>query len=457
MTELLHGAAAARVFACFAAAYLLSYALRAINAVIAPQLVAEFGLDSAQLGLLTSAYLIAFAAMQLPLGWCLDRYGPRRTEAALLLVAAVGSVLYAVATGVTMLWVGRALIGMGVSACLMGAFKGFRFWYAPSRQGQLGAWMLVVGTLGVLVTTVPVQALVPVIGWRGVFWLIAAALAAASAAIYFGLPRRDRDTAPHAEQPLPTEPAAATAQPPSADSAMPTAQPPSAEPVATRARVTSAHSDGGYRAIARDPFFWRMALIGVFHQGGFIALQTLWAGPWFTEVLGATPQQASYWLLGFNAALLCGYLVLGWITPFFQRRGWAPPAVASVANCAGLVVLAAIVFAGPHGSAWWWAGVAVTTTTNLLLQTHVNMSYAPSIAGRVSTAFNFMVFAGAFALQWGTGLVVDASRAAGYARPVAFAHAFWLVWALQAASLAAFVLWRARAHPALAPSETTSG
>lgn len=434
MIELLHGAAAARVFACFAFAYLLSYALRAINAVIAPQLVAEFGLDSAQLGLLTSAYLIAFAAMQLPLGWCLDRYGPRRTEAALLLVAAVGSALYAVATGVTMLWVGRALIGMGVSACLMGAFKGFRFWYAPARQGQLGAWMLVVGTLGVLVTTVPVQALVPVIGWRGVFWLIAAALAAASAAIYFGLPRRDRDPA-----------------------APPAAQPPSAEPAALRMRVAPTSSDGGYRAIARDPFFWRMALIGVFHQGGFIALQTLWAGPWFTEVLGATPQQASYWLLGFNAALLCSYLALGWITPFFQRRGWTPPAVASVANCAGLVVLAAIVFAGPHGSAWWWAGVAVMTTTNLLLQTHVNMSYAPSIAGRVSTAFNFMVFIGAFALQWGTGLVVDASRAAGYAQPAAFTHAFWLVWALQAASLAAFVLWRARAHPALAPSTTTPG
>lgn len=443
MTELLHGAAAARVFACFAAAYLLSYALRAINAVIAPQLVAEFGLDSAQLGLLTSAYLIAFAAMQLPLGWCLDRFGPRRTEAALLLVAAAGSVLYAVATGVTMLWIGRALIGMGVSACLMGAFKGFRFWYAPSRQGQLGAWMLVAGTFGVLVTTVPVQALVPVIGWRGVFWLIAAALAAASAAIYFGLPRRDRDVAPQAVQPPSTEPA-------SGAQSIPT------EPAARRARPAHAGPDGGYRALARDPFFWRMALIGVFHQGGFIALQTLWAGPWFTEVLGATPHQASYWLLGFNAALLCGYLALGWATPRFQRRGWAPPAVASVANCAGLAVLAAIVFAGPHGSAWWWAGVAVTTTANLLLQTHVNMSYAPSVAGRVSTAFNFMVFVGAFALQWGTGLVVDASRAAGHTRPVAFAHAFWLVWALQAASLAAFVLWRARARPELAQSKAAS-
>ena len=70
-----------------------------MNAVVAPDLVAEFGLTPAELGLLTSAYLIAFSLFQLPLGVLLDRYGPRRVQSVLLLVAAAGCVLFAAAPG----------------------------------------------------------------------------------------------------------------------------------------------------------------------------------------------------------------------------------------------------------------------------------------------------------------------------------------------------------------------
>lgn len=405
-------AAAVRVFACFAAAYFLSYALRAINAVIAPSLVAEFSLTSTELGALTSAYLVAFAAMQLPLGWCLDRFGPRRTESALLLVAAAGSLVYATADSVIALWIGRAMIGLGVSACLMGAFKAYRLWYPPQRQGQLGAWMLVAGTSGVLLTTVPVQWALPWLGWRGLFWLIAALLAAAAAALLAGVPRQDRP-APEA------------------------AAPGSAGP-----RIAPAAAPDGYRAVVADPFFWRMALTGVFFQGGFIALQTLWAGPWFTTVLAATPEQASWWLMGFNVALMGAYIALGWLAPVFHRLGWTPPAVALVANGLHLLVLGAVVLAGMSGAWWWWVGIAALTTTNLLLQTHVNMHFPASIAGRASTAFNFLIFVGAFALQAGLGMAIDAFRQGGDAPAEAFRHALGLLWGLQAAAWAAFLAWR---------------
>lgn len=126
MSEPLRGATAARVFLCFASGYLLSYALRAINAVIAPSLTGELGLSNADLGLLSSAYLVSFGCMQLPLGIWLDRYGARRTEAALLLVAALGAAVFASSSSLAGLWIGRALIGIGVSACLMAAFKGYR-------------------------------------------------------------------------------------------------------------------------------------------------------------------------------------------------------------------------------------------------------------------------------------------------------------------------------------------
>lgn len=114
-----------RLFAPFAFGYFLSYLFRTVNAVIAPDLARDLGLQPASLGLLTAAYFLAFAAFQLPLGVLLDRFGPRRVEAGLLLVAAAGALVFARAESLGGLIAGRALIGFGVSSCLMAAFKGF--------------------------------------------------------------------------------------------------------------------------------------------------------------------------------------------------------------------------------------------------------------------------------------------------------------------------------------------
>ena len=114
---------ALRVFIPYALGYYLSYVFRTINAVIAPDLVTDINLSAAGLGLLTSAYFLSFAACQLPLGVMLDRIGPKKTEAVLLLLAAVGSAWFAIAETETELICARALIGMGVSACLMASLR----------------------------------------------------------------------------------------------------------------------------------------------------------------------------------------------------------------------------------------------------------------------------------------------------------------------------------------------
>ena len=146
----LEGRTATRVVLVFAAAYFLSYALRAINAVIAPALSADLQLTNADLGLLSSAYFVGFGSMQLPIGVWLDRFGSRRTESALLLFGAIGAAVFASSSSMSGLWIGRALIGVGVSSCLMAALKAYRVWYAPEQQSQLASWMLVFGTIGAL-------------------------------------------------------------------------------------------------------------------------------------------------------------------------------------------------------------------------------------------------------------------------------------------------------------------
>nr|NDG07987.1 MFS transporter [Oxalobacteraceae bacterium] len=172
----LQGRTATRVVLVFGLAYFLSYAMRAINAVIAPALSADLQLSNADLGLLSAAYFMGFGMMQLPIGVWLDRHGPRRTESALLLFGAVGAAIFACSHTLLGVWVGRALIGVGVSSCLMAAFKAFRVWYPAERQSQLGSWMLVIGTSGALSATVPVAMLLPLIGWRNVFFGVAGAL-----------------------------------------------------------------------------------------------------------------------------------------------------------------------------------------------------------------------------------------------------------------------------------------
>ncbi|TAF81258.1 MAG: MFS transporter [Curvibacter sp.] len=160
------------VFIAFALAYFLSALIRAITATIAPTLVAEFQLRSADLGLLAGGYFLGFAAMQLPLGRWLDRHGPRKVELAFLGAALAGCVAFAMADGFQGLLLARILCGVGVCACLMAPLTGYRRWYAPEHLMRANSWMLMVGAFGMVASTLPVQWLLPAIGWRGIFMLL---------------------------------------------------------------------------------------------------------------------------------------------------------------------------------------------------------------------------------------------------------------------------------------------
>lgn len=406
MSATLKGTAAARVFLCFAFGYLLSYALRSINAVIAPSLLAELDLSNADLGLLSSAYFIAFGCMQLPLGIWLDKFGPRRTESALLLVAACGALVFATSSTLTGLWIGRALIGIGVSACLMAALKGYRLWFPMAQQGQLASWMLVAGTSGALSATVPVTLLLPVAGWRGIFAGIALLLLAASAAIFFLL--RGTGDSEH-------DPAAPATAP-----------------------------DGGYRAIFSTPYFWRLAVLGFVNHGMFAALQTLWAGPWLMTVLGATQAQASRMLFAMNLVLMLGYLALGWAAPRLVHAGWSTHRMVGT-GIAGMALVQGLMLVADGPSAWLLLlPLALCVPVTSLVQSGAGLAFPAALAGRANSAYNLALFLGAFTWQWGFGVLVDALKAGGAAPAHAFRLALAVTVALQLAALAYFILSRAQ-------------
>lgn len=406
MSAVLKGGAAARAFLCFAFGYLLSYALRSINAVIAPSLLAELHLNNADLGLLSSAYFITFGCMQLPLGVWLDKYGPRRTEAALLLVAACGALVFAGSSTLAGLWIGRALIGIGVSSCLMAALKGYRQWFPMAQQGQLASWMLVAGTSGALSATLPVTLLLPVAGWRGIFAGIALLLIAASAAIFFLLRG--------AEQGHAAPPATATA------------------------------SDGGYRVIFATPYFWRLAVLGFVNHGMFAALQTLWAGPWLMTVFGASQADTSGMLFAMNLVLMLGYLTLGWAAPRLVRAGWSTHRLIGT-GIAGMALMQGLMLVAHGPSAWLLLlALALCVPVTSLTQSGAGLAFPASLAGRANAGYNMALFLGAFTWQWGFGVLVDAIKHAGAAPDQAFRLALAATVVLQLLSLSYFALSRAQ-------------
>ncbi|MEY3695742.1 MAG: hypothetical protein RL083_1567 [Pseudomonadota bacterium] len=413
----LQGRTATRVVLVFGLAYFLSYAMRAINAVIAPALSADLQLSNADLGLLSAAYFMGFGMMQLPIGVWLDRHGPRRTESALLLFGAVGAAIFACSHTLLGVWVGRALIGVGVSSCLMAAFKAFRVWYPAERQSQLGSWMLVIGTSGALSATVPVAMLLPLIGWRNIFFGVAGALLLAAWVLFSRL--RDVEQAMSAAH---TKPVSSTT---------------AADPAAN----TSASDEPGYAAIFSDPYFRRMALLGAVHQGGFMALQSLWAGPWMMTVLGMSIEQTSHVLFLFNLSLLIAYLGLSWWAPRYvaygQRRGL--PALRVVAIGLSLsVLLQGLMVLLPYPQSWWlWVPFAVVITVTTLGQTHVSLAFPTALVGRANSAFNLTLFVGAFSLQWGIGVLLDWFVALGWRNADAMRMAFACYVLLQV-----FTLWQ---------------
>jgi MFS family permease len=395
-----------RVFLPFAAGYFLSYLLRNANAVIAPELMRDLSASSADLGLLTSAYLFAFGAFQLPLGILLDRYGPRRVEAGLLLLAALGCSIFAAGSALTELALARGLIGLGVSACLMASFKAFSLWFPLERQASLNAAVMAAGGLGAVSATAPLAWALPVIGWRGIFVALAV-LACLAAAGIFSSPER-RGAA-------------------------------SGETLGEQLRAL-----GG---ILGSRVYWRYAPQTAMLSGGFMALQGLWAVPWLMNFNGYTRESAAFHLFLTSAAMTVGFISLAAFVTRLRRAGLPPQRILVGGIAVGIVLLALIV-ADVGASHLLWFGMGLVFSVTNLAYALLSANFPLQLQGRANTALNLAAFVGAFAIQWGVGALVDALGAAGLGPREAFRIAFGLLLALQALSWAWFVVGaRTRAGP----------
>ncbi|HTS21290.1 MAG TPA: MFS transporter [Casimicrobiaceae bacterium] len=359
------------LYACFAAAYVLSYTYRTINAVISPELTAELGISASSLGLLTSAYFVAFASMQVACGVLLDRYGPRRVEPVLLVLATVGALAFAAADTLTGLTAARALIGAGVAVCLMAPLKAIATWYPLERQPSLGGWMMFAGGVGALLSTTPLAAALNLMSWRAIFVALAAATLAVAIAIALVVP----DT--------PQELRAAAAQ----------------------------SSWRGVKLVYRHARLWWIAPLTGLGMGSLMAIQGLWSVPWMIEVDGYTRSEAANRLLAMGLTTLAGYAFVALASTRLARLGIAPRHLVLGGYGLQVAMLALIATSAVPFTYLLWALYGLTAAVNILGYLLLNEGFSRELAGRASTALNLVMFSTSFVVQWGIGAIADASRA----------------------------------------------
>jgi predicted MFS family arabinose efflux permease len=394
-----------RLFAPFALGYFLSYALRTINAIIAPQLSAELSLTPSGLGFLTAGYFLAFAAMQVPLGIWLDKHRPRKVEGVLLLVAACGALVFASARSLEMLIIGRALIGAGVCCCLMASFRSFGLWLPKDRLPLVNGIQLAIGSLGAISATLPAQTVMSWVGgWRGLFFVMAAALAVSAVWLYFFTPDPPR----HGEAPPPTRAPLAPFNP------------------------------------WRDAALWTLMPFAALNIAHGMSFQALWASPWLTQVAGVSPQQLGGLLILVSIGMMVGNMVNGIIASHLGTRGILPHQYAFVLCVLGVLAQLPFLFNVTMALPLWLFLFGFFNSGGNVIFSGIHHFFAPQVLGRVLTAYNLAIFSLAFLLQWGTGLMVSAFPLGNnrYA-PLGFQLAFGLVAGLQVMSLIAY---RYRVH-----------
>ena len=168
----------------------------------------------------------------------------------------------------------------------------------------------------------------------------------------------------------------------------------------------------------------RTAPLAFFLYGGLIAVQSLWAGPWLTRVSGWTPGQAAQGLFSINLAMLAAFGTWGAVMPRLAHHGITPLRLMQWGVPLPLLLLAAIVALGDGAGAGHWALWCVTCTFVSVSQPAVGAAFPAAQAGRALSAFNLVIFAGVFCVQWGIGLLIDALRLQGLDESAAFRAAF---------------------------------
>ncbi len=392
------------VFLPFALGHYLSTLLRNVNAVLAPDLMGALALTPGELGLLTSAFFFAFALVQLPVGIALDRWGPRRVQLSMMLVGALGALLFARGTGFGQLLVARAVMGLGLGGCFMAAVKAVSTWITPNKLPSVHGYLIAVGGLGAASATMPVRLVLDYTDWRGLFAILAG-LTACSGLLIALLYPRDKGSQPK------------------------------------RGPLGQA-----LREVFRAPVFRNTASLVLIPHAVFFGIQGLWIGRWLSDVARFPDDAVAYLLYMGMASVIFGAIGVGMITEWAGRRGIAPLDVAAAGIAVFLLVQAAFVLNYKPSFQLLSVLFTLVGTITGIEYAIIAQSMPRELTGRAATCLNLLIFIGAFVVQANFGLMVGLWPVddAGQTPAMAYRMAFAVLVLVQLPGLVGFVRRRRR-------------
>jgi len=387
------------IFLVFAFAFFISNLLRSITATLSPVLTSEFNLTAGNLGLLAGGYFLGFTSMQIPLGFLLDKHGPKKIVSSLLIIAIVGTTSFALAQNFASLLISRVFIGIGVSACMMGPLTGYRIWFEEKYQQRANSWMLMVANIGFVFSTLPVQVLLPIIGWRWIFFGTTFLIIASIVLILLFIPNTKKKFKKDENE------------------------------------IEVKLSD-----IWKNKFFISVIPLGFFNYGGMYAIQTLWAGPWMIRVTGYSSLESATGLFWINFTALIGFFLWGYFLPIISKYGLNSFKLMKFGLPISYLVLLSIIIKGSNAGAFLFTIYILTSIVLTVVQPAVGLSFPKRLAGKSLTSYNLVIFLGTFIMQWGMGLIIDFSHSMGKSEILSFQISFFVYFILCIFSYIFFVL-----------------
>ena len=355
------------IFLPFACGYFLSYLYRSTNAVLAPYLSNDLNLNAEQLGLITSAYFLTFGLFQLPLGVLLDKFGARKVQSILFLIAAIGAILFSLGNGVWSLVTARGLIGLGVSGALMAAFKAFAVWFPKERLPLLIGLFMSAGGMGAIVASTPLEMALQITDWRDVYLFIGIVTIFVGILIFFVVPEKQENN--YNEKPLPV--------------------------LKVLKHIYTSYA------------FWRIGPLSGIAGGTGLAILGLWAGPWLSDIGKFNKNEIANILFISTIMMTIGTTSLGIITDYLRKFNISPVAVMGGALFVFIIPLTIITFGIIPKAIWPWVILSITSLAATLAYAGLSQHFPTSYAARASTAINLICFLMAFIAQYAIGFIMQ--------------------------------------------------
>ena len=365
------------IFLPFACGYFLSYLYRSTNAVLAPYLSNDLNLNAEQLGLITSAYFLTFGLFQLPLGVLLDKFGARKVQSILFLIAATGAILFSLGNDVWSLVTARGLIGLGVSGALMAAFKAFAVWYPKERLPLLIGLFMSAGGMGAIVASTPLEMALQITDWRGVYLFIGIVTIFVGVLIFFIVPEKQENN--YNEKALPV--------------------------LKVLKHIYTSYA------------FWRIGPLSGIAGGTGLAILVLWAGPWLSDIGRFNKNEIANILFISTIMMTIGTTSLGIITDYLRKFNIYPVGVMGGALFVFIIPLTIITFGIMPKAIWPWVILSITSLAATLAYAGLSQHFPTSYAARASTAINLICFLMAFIAQYAIGFImqlVEPGKQSGY-------------------------------------------